>query len=222
MIAALGQTVNAGQFWNDVNQVEEVCTDYTAVNNPACWKNMMWAMTTGVKGVIVNGTNSTEFYPRGATTEFDFQCALALKGKVDGVNWPGSSWNCSHVPCSFVSTQLSYDYNDPQEANTSTCRHYIPPTTTIVATMPATTPLMTTTTTTEAPASVPVWAWILLGAAIVGMLVAAVLFLTKQPAIKKKRAVRPPPPPPLPVIAEPLPTYKPVVTYMTPSGPRVV
>eukprot|EP00929_Paragymnodinium_shiwhaense_P092049 TRINITY_DN5192_c0_g1_i2.p1 TRINITY_DN5192_c0_g1~~TRINITY_DN5192_c0_g1_i2.p1 ORF type:complete len:336 (-),score=45.40 TRINITY_DN5192_c0_g1_i2:325-1332(-) len=74
------------------------CMDYDASNNQECYRNIEWAQEYA--------KSHPENYPPGSKTVADFQCALYLKGPVNGTNQPGPSWNCTHAPCSALTAPI--------------------------------------------------------------------------------------------------------------------
>eukprot|EP00929_Paragymnodinium_shiwhaense_P003598 TRINITY_DN10419_c0_g1_i1.p1 TRINITY_DN10419_c0_g1~~TRINITY_DN10419_c0_g1_i1.p1 ORF type:complete len:400 (-),score=40.47 TRINITY_DN10419_c0_g1_i1:385-1521(-) len=65
--------------------------NFASSNNPECCRNIAWAKWYHT----INASN----YPPGVNTTADFQCALYLKGTINGVDQPGPNWNCTVPPC---------------------------------------------------------------------------------------------------------------------------
>eukprot|EP00929_Paragymnodinium_shiwhaense_P100174 TRINITY_DN622_c0_g1_i2.p1 TRINITY_DN622_c0_g1~~TRINITY_DN622_c0_g1_i2.p1 ORF type:complete len:379 (+),score=84.89 TRINITY_DN622_c0_g1_i2:90-1226(+) len=117
----------------DISEIGKVQALAKNSNNPECYANMVWAKN--------NSIARPDMYPEGSKTMADFQCALYLKGVVNGINEPGPHWNCSHPPCAGLRAPLEHAGSEdtvPAGAGTDYCVEEVPVS-------------VTTSTTTEPP-----------------------------------------------------------------------
>eukprot|EP00929_Paragymnodinium_shiwhaense_P075069 TRINITY_DN3838_c0_g1_i2.p1 TRINITY_DN3838_c0_g1~~TRINITY_DN3838_c0_g1_i2.p1 ORF type:complete len:341 (+),score=75.42 TRINITY_DN3838_c0_g1_i2:103-1125(+) len=99
-------------FFGTYNQTEggDLAEDS---NNPECYRNMVWAQRFA--------KTHPENYPPGSTTLVDFQCALYLKGDIEGVNQPGPFWNCTHAPCAALTAPIEKEFGTEDSKGTRYC-----------------------------------------------------------------------------------------------------
>merc|ERR1712232_1170402 len=64
--------------------------------------------------------------PPGSETLADFQCALYLKGDINGTNQPGPVWNCTLPPCAKLHAPVKFEGGTPGSKGTVNCVHKAP------------------------------------------------------------------------------------------------
>jgi len=125
------------------------------------------------------------WYPSSTTTRADFQCALFMKkGKT-----PGESHTCALPPCTPPTEDMT-SKGGAAFLKSVKANCFGP----------------------EEEASFPWWGWVLVALGVLTLaVIGALVFMQKPKPKKKKRALKPAP---VETKAEPLPTYKPVLTSM--------
>eukprot|EP00929_Paragymnodinium_shiwhaense_P054162 TRINITY_DN27140_c0_g1_i1.p2 TRINITY_DN27140_c0_g1~~TRINITY_DN27140_c0_g1_i1.p2 ORF type:complete len:337 (-),score=64.52 TRINITY_DN27140_c0_g1_i1:278-1288(-) len=94
------------------------CIDYTEENNAECYKSMLWAQKAS--------KSHPENYPPGSKSLADFQCALYLKGDINGVNEPGPAFHCWKAPCAQLTAPIEKHGAMPDSVGTAYCMKQTP------------------------------------------------------------------------------------------------